>query len=81
MAENPFTKLVNNSPAKKSDSQQNFQEMKINSLVEHVLEITVNKEHNNKNNPLVYMEDAAGSSSFWTIELLENSLFERLLMT
>lgn len=86
MAENPFTKLLSNSPAKKPEAEGNekdvnFQKIKINSLVEHIFELTVNRKYYNKHHPLIYMDDAAEISTSWTIELLENTLFERLLMT
>lgn len=70
---NPFENLIN--------PNTNFMEIKINSLIEHVFGLTVNQTNSNK--PLVFLEDASNSapSKLWTFELLENSFFDRLLMT
>ena len=49
----------------------------INDLIETVFKITANKNYN-KVNPLVLIEDI--KDELWTLEQLEYSLFERLLL-
>lgn len=74
MADNPFSSLLG-SP---KTSSINFSEVKIDSLIEDVFGISLSNKR-----PLVYMEEASAQSpnKLWNAELLENNLFDRLLMT
>ncbi|KAJ6640137.1 Ubiquitin conjugation factor E4 A [Pseudolycoriella hygida] len=84
---NPFKGLTNESKEKIELSpatnriEINALEKKINSLVEDVFKISVNASPTRKVQ-LIYMEDAAQQSPFWTLEngRLATALFDRLMM-
>lgn len=71
--------------APSSDSQTaaiNVIEQKVNALIEHIFSITINQSPQ-KNKQLVFMEDLSAanpSKKFMNIDLLEQALFERLLL-
>lgn len=62
----------------------NVMDQKVNSLIEHIFSITINQTPQ-KNKQLVFMEDLAtmntSTAPLMNMELLEQALFERLLLT
>lgn len=84
-ANNPFKGLITESKEKtelSSSSPQmeiNTLDKKINSLVEHVFKISVNANPSRRVQ-LVFMEDFAQQSKFWTLDNLATALFDRLMM-
>lgn len=85
---NPFCSLFgNNNESAPSDhgreSTINAMDQKINSLIEHIFSITINRTPQ-KNKQLIFMEELAAINPKMTLmnmELLEQALFERLLLT
>lgn len=61
----------------------NVMDQKINSLIEHIFSITINRTPQ-KNKQLVFMDELAAinpEKNLMNMELLEQALFERLLLT
>lgn len=61
----------------------NAMDQKVNSLIEHIFSITINRTPQ-KNKQLVFMEDLAADkceAPLMNMEILEPALFERLLLT
>lgn len=82
---NPFSGLFvkQQDQVTKSNKQQpiNNLDKKINILIEKIFLFTVNKNISDTSKQLIYMEDAAADGNeLITLELLEQILFERLLM-
>lgn len=83
---NPFCNLFGNESgaANQSEGQSiNIMEQKVNALIEYIFSITINRTPQ-RNKQLVYMEDLSAINSNITLmnmELLEQALFERLLLT
>lgn len=85
---NPFCNLFgNNNESISSDhgreSTINAMDQKINSLIEHIFSITINRTPQ-KNKQLIFMEELAAinpKKTLMNMELLEQALFERLLLT
>lgn len=84
---NPFRNLFgNNNESTSDDSQEspiNAMDQKINSLIEHIFSITINRTPQ-KNKQLIFMEELAAinpNKTLMNMELLEQALFERLLLT
>lgn len=87
-ASNPFRDLFgNNKESLENASSEhgqsiNVMDQKINSLIEHIFSITINRTPQ-KNKQLVFMEELAAINTTTTLmnmELLEQALFERLLL-
>lgn len=81
---NPFKGLITESKEKTEISsspqmQINPFDKKVNSLVEDVFKISVDANPTRKVQ-LVFMEDFAEQSKFWTLEMLASALFDRLMM-
>lgn len=88
---NPFCNLFGNETMTSTSTQQstepdqsiiNVMDQKVNGLIEHIFSITINRTPQ-KNKQLVFMEDLAAVNSSTTLmnmELLEQALFERLLL-
>lgn len=83
---NPFSGLITpeTTDQNTSKTQINVFDQKINTLIEQVFRITVNKTPQ-KNKQLVYMEDVAdtltSSLPLINLDVLEQALFERILLT
>lgn len=87
---NPFTDLFDNESVAKASSQSdnqpkqtiNAMEQKINSLIENIFGITINRTPP-KHKQLIFMEDLAAihpDGTLMNMEILEQALFERLLL-
>lgn len=80
VTEAPSTPIENQ--ASPPTSAINIMDQKVNSLIEHIFSITINKTPP-KNKQLIFMEELASSNpttSLMNMELLEQALFERLLL-
>lgn len=86
---NPFADLFDGEKNANIESQKvnkssgNVLEQKINGLIEHIFSITINPTAQ-KNKQLIFMEDLATGNqetTFMNMELLEQALFERLLLS
>lgn len=89
---NPFCSLFGNETATNTADQANIQpeptpinamDQKVNSLIEHIFSITINRTPQ-KNKQLVFMEDLVADNTkppIMNMEILEQALFERLLLT
>lgn len=88
---NPFRNLFGNNSestenASPNDDQHgpiNALDQKINSLIEHIFSITINRTPQ-KSKQLIFMEELATlnpTQTLMNMELLEQALFERLLLT
>lgn len=85
---NPFSNLFegDKSPQSKGTEQPpktlNIMDQKINALIENIFFITINRT-SQKNKQRVFMEDLSSaypSTTLMNIDLLEQALFERILM-
>lgn len=87
---NPFCNLfgnaaVTNDPntvTNQATSSINVMDQKVNSLIEHIFSITINKTPQ-KGKQFIFMEDLAAdnvTTPLMNMELLEQALFERLLL-
>lgn len=88
---NPFRSLFGNNNESsanaslehdRSESTINVMDQKINSLIEHIFSITINRTPQ-KNKQLIFMEELAAinpNQTLMTPQLLEQALFERLLL-
>lgn len=73
---------MNENPPPKSNSTLNVYDQKINALIENVFLITLNKQPQ-KNKQLVFIEELAPQANelqLLNLEILEQALFERLLL-
>lgn len=87
---NPFCNLFGNETVTDAPVQVaeptitiNLMDQKVNALIEHIFSITINRT-SKKNKQLVFMEDLAAANTptvLMNMELLEQALFERLLLT
>lgn len=87
---NPFCNLFDNksvtdttNPAANHAGPLNVMDQKINGLIEHIFSFTINRTPQ-KDKQFVFMEDLAAMNSDTSVinmELLEQALFERLLLT
>lgn len=82
-ASNPFNDLFSaEKTANQQQSTMNVMDQKVNGLIEHVFSITINRTPQ-KNKQLVFMEDLSSaypSMTSMNMELLEQALFERILL-
>lgn len=87
---NPFCNLFGSDTAPTGSTAEanqptspiNVMDKKVNSLIEHIFSITINKTPQ-KSRQLIFMEDLAAvnpTTSLMNMELLEQALFERLLL-
>lgn len=87
---NPFCNLFGSDTAPTGSTVEanqptspiNVMDKKVNSLIEHIFSITINKTPQ-KSRQLIFMEDLAAvnpATSLMNMELLEQALFERLLL-
>lgn len=86
---NPFCNLFGNETVTttistpSNQSAINAMDQKINGLIEYIFSFTINRTPQ-KNKQLVFMEDSATvnpTTTLMNMELLEQALFERLLLT
>lgn len=83
---NPFRSLFGSSDettANESEPTINAMDQKTNSLIQHIFSITINRTPQ-KNKQLIFMEELAAidpTRTLMNMELLEQALFERLLLT
>lgn len=83
---NPFNNLFDSKPIQaqsQADPPINIMDQKVNGLIEHIFSITINQTPP-KNRQLIFMEDLATihpATNLMNMEILEQALFERLLLT
>lgn len=84
---NPFSSLFDDKQQEQpkstdTKSRVNIMDQKVNALIEQVFYITINRTPP-KNKQLVFMDELAASNTdihLMTVEILEQALFERLLL-